>query len=243
MFDVIADHEGRFVETVDLDDSTRGSEFELVLHAAEYFAAEDPVVAARYSALMADGQRLVAEETLRAVSFLKTGRLMDVGGGTGVFLASALKANPGMTGTLFDLPAVVSGAPQVLRKAGVEDRVRIVPGSFRDADLPEGADTISLVRVLYDHEDQTVEALLRKVFEALPPGGRLVVAEPMSGGATPERAGDAYFALYTMAMGTGRTRSAGEISRLMSDAGFASVRPRRTHRPFVTSAVTGVRPG
>ena len=45
VFDVIADHEGRFVETVDLDDSTRGSEFELVLHAAEYFAAEDPVVA------------------------------------------------------------------------------------------------------------------------------------------------------------------------------------------------------
>jgi demethylspheroidene O-methyltransferase len=104
-------------------------------------------------------------------------------------------------------------------------------------DLPRGADTISLVRVLYDHSDDTVSLLLKRVHDALEPGGRLIVSEPMTGGDRPERPGDTYFAFYTMAMGTGRTRSAAEIARHLKDAGFRSVRPVRTRRPFVTGIV------
>jgi demethylspheroidene O-methyltransferase len=103
--------------------------------------------------------------------------------------------------------------------------------------LPRGADAISLVRVLYDHADETVALLLRRVREALPPGGRVIVSEPMTGGARPSRPGDTYFALYTMAMGTGRTRSAEEIAALLTAAGFAEVVIRPTRRPFVTSVV------
>ena len=76
---------------------------------------------------------------------------------------------------------------------------------------------------------------------ALPPGGRLVVSEPMTGGARPSRAGDVYFAIYTMAMGTGRARSAAEIGALISKAGFGEVRQVPTYRPYVTSVVTAVR--
>ncbi len=78
--------------------------------------------------------------------------------------------------------------------------------------LPQGADAISLVRVLYDHADDTVAPLLRAVHDALPPGGRVVVSEPMSGGDSPDPATDVYFSVYTLAMQTGRTRSAAEIA-------------------------------
>nr|MCU0911927.1 SAM-dependent methyltransferase [Paracoccaceae bacterium] len=140
------------------------------------------------------------------------------------------------------LPAVVPGAEARLSRAGLRDRVEIVAGSFRDDPLPEGADAISLVRVLYDHGDETVAALLAKVFAALPPGGRVIVAEPMSGGDRPERAGDAYFAFYCMAMRTGRVRSAAEIGALLARAGFVGVEQAPTHRPFVASAVIARRP-
>ncbi|MXQ09762.1 methyltransferase domain-containing protein [Alphaproteobacteria bacterium GH1-50] len=205
-------------------------------------AAQDPGTARRYSELMADSQKLVADETLAAVSLSGVSHLMDVGGGTGAFLAEALTAYPDLSATLFDLPAVVPDARARFETAGQSARVRIVPGSFRDQPLPEGADAISLVRVLYDHADETVRGLLAEVRSALPPGGRLIVSEPMAGGARPTRAGDAYFALYTLAMETGRTRSAEEVSALMSAAGFEDVRQVRTSRPFVTSVVTGVRP-
>ena len=205
--------------------------------------AVDPAVTARYSDLMAQSQTLVAEETLRAISLAGVRHLMDVGGGTGAFLAEVSRAKPDVALTLFDLPAVVAGAESRLTEAGAGGRVRIVPGSFRDDPLPRGADAISLVRVLYDHADDTVAGLLSGVLDALPPGGLLIVSEPMAGGSAPTRPGDGYFAFYTMAMQTGRARSAAEIGAAMSAAGFAEVRGRPTGRPFVTSVVTGRKPG
>jgi demethylspheroidene O-methyltransferase len=94
------------------------------------------------------------------------------------------------------------------------------------------------VRVLYDHSDDTVRMLLAKAHAALADGGRLIVAEPMSGGARPMRSTDAYFAVYCMAMRTGRVRSAEDIANLLTEAGFSDVSPVRTARPFITGVVT-----
>ena len=202
----------------------------------------DPATAARYSALMAGSLALVAQDTL-AVAPLRDARvLMDVGGGTGGFLAAACAAHRGLSGILLDLPAVLPGAAERLEAAGLSGRVRLAPGSFREAPLPTGADAISLVRVLYDHPDAVVLPLLRACHAALPPGGRLIVSEPMTGGRRPTRAGDAYFAIYTLAMGTGRTRSAQEVAALLARAGFARIRRHRPRRPFVTSVVSARRP-
>ena len=143
-------------------------------------------------------------------------------------------AHPGLKLTLFDLPAV-------LDTARLPPRIILVSGSFRDDPLPEGADTISLVRVLYDHADPTVRALLARVHAALPPGGRIIIAEPMGGGTRPDPATDVYFAFYCMVMGTGRRRSATEIAALLAEAGFTRIKLHPGPRPYVTSAVTATR--
>ncbi|RBO53674.1 SAM-dependent methyltransferase [Rhodovulum sp. BSW8] len=206
-------------------------------------AAENPETAQRYSKLMADSQALVAEETLRAIRFDGVTRLMDVGGGTGAFLASVGAACPDLKMTLFDLPAVVPAAEERFRALGMAGRVTVRGGSFRDDPLPEGADAVSLVRVCYDHADETVRALMRKIHDALPPGGRLIVSEPMAGGAHPNRSGDAYFAFYCMAMGTGRARSPERLAEMMKEAGFQGVEMPRTRRSYITSVVVGRKPG
>ena len=202
-----------------------------------------PGDAAIYSDLMAQSQRLVAEDTLAMVSLDGVDHLMDVGGGTGAFLTAVGRKMPDLQMTLFDLAHVVEGADAPLAEAGLADRVRICPGSFRDDPLPKGADAISLVRVLYDHADDTVGALLAKVYDALPPGGRLIISEPMSGGARPDRAGDVYFAFYTMAMQTGRSRSAEEIETLCAEAGFVDVQSPAPRRSYVTRVLTASRKG
>lgn len=198
------------------------------------FGGGDAATAARYSRLMAESQALVAEDTLRLVSLRGVSHLIDVGGGTGAFLSAVALAHPALRLTLFDLPVVVAGAR-------VPPQVAVVPGSFRQDPLPRGADAISLVRVLYDHADATVMSLLSACHAALPPGGRLIVSEPMSGGAHPDAATDVYFAVYTLAMQTGRTRSAAEIAALMQAAGFRVDSGAKTLRPFVTSVLVGHR--
>lgn len=195
-------------------------------------------VTGRYSDLMAQSQKLVAQDTLQAVSFKGIDHLMDVGGGTGAFVSAVAAAYPDLEFSLFDLPQVASEGVQRLTAQGLGDRVRVAGGSFRDDELPVGADAISLIRVLYDHADPTVAALLGKVRSSLPAGGRLIISEPMGGGAVPDPVGDVYFAFYTLAMRTGRARSAAEIAAMCRAAGFETIRTPRPVRSFVTSCVT-----
>jgi demethylspheroidene O-methyltransferase len=198
-------------------------------------AHEDAELAARYSQLMADSQRIVADDTLRLVDLTRAGRLMDVGGGTGAFLRAAAKLHPNLALTLFDLPHVLAVAEPF------SPNLTLAPGSFRADPIPEGADVISLVRVLYDHPDSVVEPLLAKVHAALPPGGRLIISETFAGGERPDRAVDVYFAFYTMAMRSGRTRSPAEIGQMLEKAGFRKISKVRSLRPFITSVIEAER--
>lgn len=199
--------------------------------------------AARYSDLMAQSQSLVAEDTLRMIPLRGVRHLMDVGGGSGVFAAEVAARYPGVTISVLDLPEVIPEATRKLERSGLASRITCRSGSFREGPLPEGADAISLIRVLYDHDDDTVADLLAKAHAALPPGGRLIVSEPMSGGTRPDPVGDVYFAFYTMAMGTGRARSAATIGDMCRAAGFGRVHIPRAPRNYVTSALSCVKPG
>jgi len=195
-----------------------------------------------YSDLMADSQRLVAQDTLATVRLSGVRRVLDVGGGSGAFAVALCRAAPGVAATVFDLPGVAPLAEARIAAAALTERVDFLPGSFRKDPLPAGADMITLVRVLYDHADATVATLLAQVFAALPPGGRLVISEPMAGGDRPDPAGDVYFAFYTLAMRTGRARSAARIAALCRAAGFTDLRCHRPLRSFVTSVVEARKP-
>lgn len=194
-------------------------------------AKSDATLAARYSALMSDSQSLVADDTLRLVDLSGSRRLIDVGGGTGAFLRAVAHRYPKLDLMLFDLPDVLAAAPPP------GPRLAHHPGSFRLDPIPAGADTLTLVRVLYDHPDSLVADLLAKAHAALPAGGRIIISEPMSGGHRPDPATDVYFAFYTLAMQTGRTRSGREIAQLLEKAGFSSISPPRSLRPYITSVV------
>jgi demethylspheroidene O-methyltransferase len=208
-----------------------------------YSRAEDPAAlgdadVAHYSALMAHSQTMIAEDVLDAVPLSRHRCLMDVGGGEGVFLATAGLRAPHLQLMLFDLPAVAARAQQRLAAKGLGDRARAVGGNvFRD-ELPKGADLISLVRVLHDHDDDAALSILRAVRRALPPDGTLLLAEPMAGTAGAEAMGGAYFGFYLLAMGQGRPRSAAETAGLLQRAGFLPPRLLRTRMPLLARALT-----
>ena len=187
---------------------------------------------APYSALMSASQPLVAGQVLDAYPIGRHRCLLDLGGGEGVFVATALARAPRLKGMVFDLPAVAANARSRFAKLGLADRAQAFGGDFlRDA-LPSGADVVSLVRVIYDHDDAPALAILRAARSALPAGGTLLLAEPMAGAAGAEPMGAAYFGMYLMAMGSGRARSAAELTALLHQAGFDRVRQRATALPL-----------
>ena len=194
-----------------------------------------------YSNLMASSQKLVAHDTLKMVSLKPQCKVLDIGGGSGNFAIEIVRKFPKVTISVFDLPEVEASARARLKAENMTDRIGFYAGSFRDDLLPEGFDVITLIRVLYDHADSTVMALLKSVYNALPRGGRLVISEPMSGGKYPHRAGDVYFAFYTMAMRTGKARSPNQIAEMCRKVGFKSVFIPKAPRKFITSAVVSLK--
>jgi demethylspheroidene O-methyltransferase len=197
-------------------------------------AALAPERVAEYSALMSASQPLVTREVIDAYRFDRHQVLLDVGGGEGSFITAVAAQAPRLQLMLFDLPAVAERARSRLQQAGLGDRVRTFGGDFFADELPTGADVVSLVRVCFDHPDERVLRLLKAVRRALPAGGTVLLAEPMSEVAGVEAMGDAYFGFYLLAMGRGRPRSAAHLSRLLAEAGFPAARSVPTRMPLST---------
>ena len=200
----------------------------------------------RYSGLMDASQGFVITEILDSYPFDDHQTVLDIGCGKARFVTALAQRHPHLNLQLFDLPAVVDLARERLAQAGLAPRARCVGGSFITDALPTGADVVTLVRVLHDHDDATVSALLRKVWHALPAGGRVLVAEPMR---LPEGQGemvDPYFHFYLLAMGAGRLRSPQDIARLLADSGFGGIEAVPTampiHAQIVTAQKVGVNP-
>jgi len=194
---------------------------------------------AAYSTLMARSQETIARDVLDAYPWQRHRLLLDVGGGEGVFVAAAAARAPHLALKLFDLPAVAARAQDRLRSFG--GRIEAIGGDFLRDELPRGADAISFLRVLHDHDDAAVAKLLRAAHDALPPGGVAIVAEPFAATPGAEPVGDAYFGMYLLAMGRGRARSAAELGAMLRAAGFRNIRVWPTRRPLLLGCLTGER--
>jgi demethylspheroidene O-methyltransferase len=192
-----------------------------------------PDQAAAYTTLMAASQPIIAAEILGAYPLRGHRRLLDVGGGDGSFLRAAAAAAPELQLMLFDLPAVAERARARFAEAGLGHRAQCFGGDFGADALPEGADLISLVRVVHDHDDDRVLLLLRAAHRALAPGGTLLLAEPMSGTPGAEPIAEAYFGFYLLAMGTGRARTPAELESLLRAAGFTAPKLLPTSTPLL----------
>jgi demethylspheroidene O-methyltransferase len=198
---------------------------------------------AAYSALMASSQALLADDILHACSLEGVSHLLDVAGGEGVFLGAALSRWPQLRVTLLDLPLVAGRAEARFAQQGVAARAAAVSCDMFCDTWPQGVDAISFVRVLHDHDDEPAQALLHKARATLPPGGRLLIAEPMAQTRGAEPVGDGYFGFYLLAMGSGRPRSANELRTMVERAGFAQCRELKTVQPMLVRVLVAEVPG
>lgn len=182
--------------------------------------ATHPEIAADFDALMA--AEYVPDPDI-LVTGGQVGTVVDVGGGTGVFLAELLRAWPHAHGTLVDLPRVVSTSDDVFTAAGVADRATAVGQSFFDP-LPAGADLYVLRSVLADWPDPEAWTILSRCAEAAGPAGRIVVLS----GVTPDPGGTAGDLLEMVLLGGGH-RTLEEFTAIAAEAGL--VIAATAHKP------------
>ncbi|TDC81807.1 methyltransferase [Actinomadura sp. 7K507] len=186
----------------------------------EYFESNEEL-SETFNEAMAEHTRAVAPGIVEAHDFGRYGTVADLGGGDGTLLAAILRANPGLRGMLFDLPAGLDAASGALED--VADRVEIVPGDFFDA-VPGGADAYILKSVIHDWHDDEAAAILKNVRAATRPGARVLVLEQvMPEIVTPESRGVVHNDLNMLVSTGGRERTEAEFRELLEGAGFTAV--------------------
>src|SRR6201999_4588012 len=104
----------------------------------------------------------IANAVVDAYDFADINMLVDVGGSRGMVLAVVLDRNPRLNGILFDLPQVVAGASNLLKKNRVDDRVEVRGGNFFES-VPEGADAYLLKHVLHDWGEHECLEILKNI--------------------------------------------------------------------------------
>jgi hypothetical protein len=180
---------------------------------------------------MMNFSELAGAGLVNAYKFNGVHRLVDVGGGTGMLLAMILRANPAMTGVLFDLPQVAESAPALLAAQGVAGRCEIVGGSFFES-VPPGADAYLMKNVLHDWDDERATQILKTCLNAMPASAKLMIFDmiiPPGNGPFFGKFLDLAELLYETG---GRERTAEEFRELLAGAGFRLMRIIPTASPL-----------
>lgn len=166
------------------------------------------------------GARLVADAPAIALAcpWGALRHLIDVGGGNSALLIAILRANPGLRGTVLDLPGAVARADQSIAEAGLTDRADTVAGSAFDP-LPPGAGGYLVSSVLHDWPDEDAARILSRCAEAAGKTGTVLVIEEAADdieGGTTDTTGDLTMLTYVR----GRNRTLGQLRALASSVGL-----------------------
>lgn len=144
----------------------------------------------------------------------------DVGCAQGGLPVEVALAHPHLGGIGFDLPVVQPVFDDYVASFGLGNRLRFQSGSFFDDPLPH-ADVLVMGHILHDWDLEQKRLLVRKAYEALPPGGALIVYDALIDDDRRQHAGGLLLSL-TMLIETrgGFDYTGADGCRWLREAGF-----------------------
>jgi len=167
-------------------------------------------------------------------------RMLDVGGGSGAYAIAFAAANPELQAYILDLAAVVPLAQRHIEEAGLTARVHTRIGDLRTDHLGEGYDLVLVSAICHMLDEKENAHLIARCYEALAPGGRLVIQEFIL---DPDKCAPQSAALFSLNMlvGTraGSSYSEPEYAAWIEAAGFTAI--RRVRMPGPAGLMIGTR--
>src|SRR5882672_11271255 len=159
--------------------------------------------------------------------------LVDLGGATGHLAIAACERYLNLRAVVFDLPQVIEAARVHAKQSSAAQRVDVIVGDFFHDDLPE-ADLFAMSRILHDWAEEKIHALLARIYQRLPAGGGILLAEKLL---KEDKTGPSSAQLQSLNMlvcTEGKERTLGEYRQLLEDAGFSNVQGKFTGSPLDT---------
>ncbi len=168
-------------------------------------------------------------------------KVLDLGGGSGIFAMEFVKAGKDIQASVFDLPNVIPITQKYIQRENMQDRVNTYGGDYISDDLPLGFDLIFLSAIIHSNSYETNKQLVSKCAKSLNPGGRIIIADWIMDDSRTNPPRGALFAL-NMLVGTreGDTFTQTEILEWYENAGLRF--DKRLESFSQTAMVIGIKP-
>lgn len=184
----------------------------------------DPAMADDFARGQHSGSLGPAYVLARTVDLHGATTLLDVGGGSGAFSITLCRRFPDLTAVIIDFPNMIDIARKHVGSAGLDNRISFASASAEASTWPAGVDAI-LMSYLFSAVGQTeVTQLIAKAFDALRPGGQLLVHDFV---VDDDRSGPDLAALWNLVMVMGNPDAAfltpGRLDTMLDRAGFVEI--------------------
>ena len=181
-------------------------------------AMEQQDLARHFTLALAGRAKNVAPFLAEQLSLDGTSKILDVGGGTGIYSIALLQKNAELRAVVLDRPEVLKVASEMADQYGVANRLELLAGDMFADELPSDCDVILLSNILHDWDLPECRTLIQRCTDALAPEGQLVIHDVFL---NDELDGPLPIALYSAALFTlteGRAYSAAEYRQWLADA-------------------------
>lgn len=193
--------------------------------AADWHAAmRTTAFAESFTAAMDCRGRVLAPAVAAGIDLRSARRLLDVGGGSGVYAIACVEAEPALRATVLEAEPVADIARRTVARAGHGDRIDVTSADMFAADWPEEHDLHLFANVLHDWNESDCRRLLATSAARLPPGGRIIVADMFLDDAKDGPLWAAEYSVLLASVTQGRLYAPAEIAGWVADLGLAIVR-------------------
>lgn len=115
-----------------------------------------------------------ADALTNAVDLSHAKKMVDAGCGSGIYSLTLCRHNPNLHATLLDKKEVLETTKKIIEKSNLQDRIKTRAADISKDTYGQQMDVVLLSDVLYQ-QDSLCLAILRSAYEALAPGGTLLV--------------------------------------------------------------------
>ncbi len=208
------------------------------------FVYSDPELAHNFQQMMVGNANVVGAEVLKKLTVpAGVARLLDVGGGHGVFSVMLANAQPHLQATILDTAVALETAKHHISQHNLNGRIHLLPGDMWQMDWGEPYDLILLFNMVHHYDLDTNRKLLQKAYAALKPGGQVAIFDQIEGSVFGSGSNGIVqmlaFMFYLFA--NGRVYAADELMALLAEVGFKNQQITKMRLSPGSSLITAVK--
>ena len=195
----------------------------------------------RFSLAMHERSHVLAEPTVATFRLpLKATRFLDLGGGPGSYAIALAKRHPRLEGVVLD--QTVATAKRLILRAGLGTRLKTQAGNIFTSPLGTGYDAVIVSNVIHVFNDRENHTLLKRVRDALRPGGKVFIVEFFLDDSPTRSPTSSVFSLMMyLFTATGRCYSWRETKGWLKQLGFGQFKRHRITPDIGTLEATKLR--